>query len=208
MQIRLTSAAFILFLIACSSDNTRRDGDTGMAEGAPGGLSTRDTMPSALGDTAAVGGNAEATPAGVLSQMNVANTTEIELSRLAASKATSSSVKQMARKLEAHHTKNREQVRALAQKVNVSLTPAQGGSVSSADSVALPQDLQNLSGAEFDKAWLQHQIEAHNANIQRLQNQTLPSVQDPQIKAYLQKTLTDMQGHLASLEQVEQQLGS
>jgi putative membrane protein len=207
MHIQLTSAAVILFLIACSSENTRRDGDTGMAEGASGGLSTRDTMPSAMGDTA-VAGNAEATPAGVLSQMNVSNTTEIELSRLAVTKASSPAVKKIARTLVAHHTKNRDEVRALAQKVNVTLTPAQGGSVSSADSVALPQDLQNLSGADFDKAWLQHQIEAHNSNIQRLQNQTLPAVQEPQIKTYFQKTLTAMQGHLASLEQAEQQLGS
>jgi putative membrane protein len=108
----------------------------------------------------------------------------------------------------ADHTKNREEVRALAQKVNVTLTPTQGGSISSADSAALPQDLQNLSGAAFDKAWLRHQIEAHNTNIQRIQNQTLPAVQDPRIKTYLQKTLTDMQTHLASLEHAEQQLGS
>jgi putative membrane protein len=179
-----------------------------MAEGAPGGISSRDTMPSAMGDTGVVGGNGEATPAGVLSQMNVSNTTEIQLSTLAAKKAGSPQVKQIARKLVTDHTKNREEVRALAQKVNVTLTPAQGGSVSSADSVAMPQDLQTLSGAAFDKAWLQNQINAHNANIQRIQNQTLPAIQDPQIKSYLQKTLTDMQGHLGSLEQVEQQLGS
>jgi putative membrane protein len=208
MHIQLTSAALILSIVACSSDNTRRNGDTGMAEGAPGGISTRDTMPSAMADTGAVAGNAEATPAGILSQMNVANTTEIELSTLATRKASSAQVKQIARKLVTDHTKNREEVRALAQKVNVTLTPARGGSVSSADSVALPQDLQSLSGAAFDKAWLQHQINAHNSNIHHIQNQTLPAVQDPQIRTYLQKTLTDMQGHLASLEQVEQQLGS
>jgi putative membrane protein len=208
MHVQLTSTALILFILACSSDNTRGRGDTGMAAGAPGGISTHDTMPSAMADTGAVGGNAEATPAGVLSQMNVANTTEIELSTLATRKASSPQVKQIARKLVADHTKNRDQVRALAQKVNVTLTPAQGGSVSSADSVALPQDLQNLSGSAFDKAWLQHQINAHNSNIHHIQNQTLPAVQDPQVKAYLQKTVTDMQGHLAALEQVEQQLGS
>ena len=207
MQVQLTAAALILFLFACSSDNTRRTGDTGMAEGAPGGLSTHDTMSSAMADSAAAPGNAEATPAGVLSQMNVANTTEIGLSTLATRKASSPKVKQIARKLVTDHTRNREEVRALAQKVNVTLTPAQGGSISSADSVALPQDLQNLSGAAFDKAWLQHQIEAHNTNIHHIQNQTLPAVQDPQIKSYLQKTLTDMQTHLASLEQVERQLG-
>ena len=208
MQIQLSTAALLLFLIACTSENTRRSGDTGMAEGAPGGISTHDTMPSAMADTGAVSGNAEATAAGVLSQMNVANTTEIQLSTLATKKASSPQVKQVARKLVTDHTKNREEVRALAQKVNVSLTPARGGSITSADSVALPQDLQTLSGSAFDKAWLQYQINAHNTNIQRIQNQTLPSVQEPEIKAYLQKTLTAMQGHLASLEQVEQQLGT
>jgi putative membrane protein len=208
MQIRSPAAAMLLLLIACSSENDRRTGDTGMAEGAPGGIGSHDTMPSAMADTGAVGGNGEATPAGVLSQMNVANTTEIQLSTLAGKKASSPQVKQIARKLVAHHSKNREEVRALAQKVNVNLVPARGGSVSSADSAAMPQDLQTLTGAEFDKAWLQYQINAHNTNIQRIQNQTLPSMQDPQVKAYLQKTLTAMQGHLASLEQVEQQLGS
>jgi putative membrane protein len=207
MKWQISTAAVLLLVIACSSENNRRSGDTGMAEGAPGGISSQDTMPSATGD-GAVGGNGEATPAGVLSQMNVANTTEIQLSTLATKKASSPQVKQIAGKLVAHHNKNREEVRALAQKVNVTLTPARGGSVSSADSVAMPQDLQTLSGAEFDKAWVQYQINAHNANIQRIQNQTLPSVQDPQIKSYLQKTLTSMQGHLASLEQIEQQLGS
>jgi putative membrane protein len=117
-------------------------------------------------------------------------------------------VKQIARKLVADHTKNREQVRALAQKVNVTLTPAQGGSISSGDSVAMPQDLQSLSGAGFDKAFIQYQIDAHESNIHRIQNQTLPAVQNEQIKTYLQKTVTDMQGHLATLQQIQQQLGS
>ena len=158
MKIQFPTAAVLVLLIACSSENNRRSGDTGMAEGAPGGLSTHDTMSSAMRDTGAVEGNAEATPAGVLSQMNVANTTEIQLSTLATKKASSPQVKQIARKLVADHTKNREEVRALAQKVNVTLTPAQGGSVSSSDSVAMPAGLQNLSGAAFDKAWLQYQL--------------------------------------------------
>lgn len=208
MKLSVLPAATLLLLLACSSENNRRSGDTGMAEGAPGGLSTHDTMPSAMGDSAAVGGNAEATPAAVLSQMNVANTTEIQLSTLATKKARSPEVKQIARKLVADHTKNREEVLALAQKVNVTLTPAQGGSISSGDSVAMPQDLQTKSGAEFDKAFIQYQIEAHQSNIERIQNQTLPSMQDEKIKAYLQKTVTDMQGHLAALQQVQQQLGS
>jgi putative membrane protein len=208
MKLLLLSVAWSALLISCSPDNDRRSGDVGMAEGAPGGISSRDTMPATTADTGAVGGNTGVTPAGVLSQMNVANTTEIQLSTLASKKATSPQVKEIARKLVTHHSKNREEVRALARKLNVTLTPAQGGSISSSDSVALPQELQTQSGAEFDKAFVRHQITAHQANIDRIQNQTLPAVEDAQLKAYLQKTLTAMQGHLASLQQAQQQLGT
>jgi putative membrane protein len=116
-------------------------------------------------------------------------------------------VKQIAKKLAADHTKNREQVRALAKELNVTLTPGQGGSVSSGDSVAMPQDLQTLSGTQFDKAFIQYQLDAHRSNVERIQNQTLPAVQDESVKVYLQNTLTEMQGHLSSLQRVQQQLG-
>jgi putative membrane protein len=198
----------LALLISCSGENSRRDGDTGMAAGAPGGMSTHDTMTAAPPNTGAVGGNAEGTPAAVLSQMNVANTMEIQLSRVAIKKASSPQVRKIAQTLLTHHNKNREQVRSLAQQVNVTLTPAQGGSVSSSDSAAMPRDLQTTSGAAFDKAFIQYQINAHEANIDRLQNQTIPAIEDQQVKAYLQQTLTAMQNHLASLQQVQQQLGS
>ena len=45
-------------------------------------------------------------------------------------------------------------------------------------------------------------------NIDKIQTQLLPAASNPEVKAYLQDTLTAMQGHLASLKQVQQQLGS
>ena len=39
-------------------------------------------------------------------------------------------------------------------------------------------------------------------------SQIMPSLQNEEVKAYLQKTLTAMQGHLSSLQKVQQQLGS
>jgi putative membrane protein len=205
----LSSAVFVV--LACSSGDNRRGGDTGMADSAAGGLSSHDTMPSMSDSgvtTGAVSGNTAATPVGILSELNVANTTEIQLSTLASKKASSAQVKAIARKLATDHTRNREQVRALAQKLDVTLTPKQGGSVSAADSAAMPADLEGKSGADFDQAFVQHEIQDHQANIDRIQSQILPSVQNDQIKSYLQKTVTEMQGHLSSLKQVQQQLGS
>jgi putative membrane protein len=208
MRHQWLPAAFVALVVSCSPNNDRRGGDTGMADSAPGGISSRDTMQPVTGDSAAMTAGDATTPAGILSQLNVANTTEIQLSTLASRKAASPQVKQVAKKLAADHSKNRQQVQALAKKLNVTLTPSQGGSMSAADSVALPADLQATSGADFDRAFLQHQIADHQANIQRIETQMVPSAQDPQLKSFLQKTVTDMQAHLASLEQVQQRLGT
>jgi len=201
-------AAALGLLLACSSGENRRGGDTGMADSAPGGMSSHDTMSMSGDSSTAVSGNTAVTPEGVLSQMNVANTTEIQVSTLASKKASSAAVKQIARKLQADHTKNRQEVKALAQKLNVNLTPAQGGSVSAADSAAMPAELQGKSGSDFDKAFVQHEIDDHKANIEKIETQIMPSLQNEQVKAYMQKTLTAMQGHLSSLQKVQQQLGS
>ncbi|HET6777853.1 MAG TPA: DUF4142 domain-containing protein [Gemmatimonadales bacterium] len=154
------------------------------------------------------GARTEATPAAILSQMNVANTMEIQLSRMAAKQATSPAVKRIATQLVTDHNKNRQEVTGLAKKLNVSLTPAAGGNVSASDSAAMPAELQGKSGTEFDRAFVQHQIQLHQNNIQKIESQLLPAVQEPQLKAYLQKTLKAMQGHLATLEKTEQQITS
>ncbi|HEX2689865.1 MAG TPA: DUF4142 domain-containing protein, partial [Kofleriaceae bacterium] len=171
MRTVFIPVAVMAVLVSCSSGN-RRNTDTGMVEGGAGGLSTRDTIPSsAMGsprsDSTAKTADSSATassPAAILSQMNVANTTEIQLATLASKKASSPKVKQLARKLATDHSKNREQLRGLAQKLTVTLTPAQGGSVSAADSAAMPPDLQGKSGRNFDRAFVQHEIADHQSN--------------------------------------------
>jgi predicted outer membrane protein len=90
----------------------------------------------------------------------------------------------------------------LAQKLNISLTLAPS------DSAAAPSNLQGKTGRDFDKGFVEYQIQAHQDNIDKIQTQLLPAASNPQVKAYLQKTLAAMQGHLASLKQVQQQLGS
>jgi putative membrane protein len=209
MRSVLLPAAALALLTFCSPGKDRQS-DTGMANDGSGGLSSRDTAPSSAPAPAGAdtGASTEATPAAILSQMNVANTMEIQLSRMASKRATSPAVKRIATQLVTDHSKNRQQVTALAKKLNVSLTPAAGGNISAGDSAAMPAELQGTSGAEFDRSFVQHQIQLHQNNIQKIQNQTLPAVQEPQVKAYLQKTLKEMQGHLATLEKTEQQLSS
>jgi putative membrane protein len=198
MRSALLPGTALALLTFCSPGNSRRAGETGMAT---------DTTARPAADSASAAPSAEAiTPAGILSQLYVANTTEIQLSKAAAKKATSPAVKRVAAKLAADHAKNREEERALAQKLNVTLTPATGAGAAS-DSTSLPSELQGKTGRDFDKAFVEHEIKDHEDNIQKIQSQLLPAASNPEVKAYLQKTLTAIQGHLASLKQVQQQLG-
>jgi putative membrane protein len=198
MRSAFFPAAALALLTFCSPGNNRRTGDTGM---------TTDTAAPPSADSAAPSAEA-ASPAAILSQLDVANTTEIQLSKLAAKKATSPAVKRVAAKLAADHAKNREEERALAQKLNITLTPATGAEASGADSAAVPPELQGKTGRDFDQAFIEHEVQDHQDNIEKIQTQLLPAASNPEVKAYLQKTLTAIQGHLASLKQVQQQLGS
>ena len=199
-------AAALVLLTFCSPANDRQARESGTGRDNAGGFSSNDTLAtSARGDSAAIPEAAPA-PTGILSQLNVANTSEITLGRLASQKAASPAVKQIARRLISDHTKNRQQLKALAQKLNLSLTPARGGNasaISEADSSAFPAELEGKSGPEFDRAYVQHEIGDHQSNIDKIQNQLLPAAQDQQVKAYLQQTLTEMQGHLAELKNVD-----
>jgi putative membrane protein len=190
----IPTLAFAL-LTFCSPDRDKTR-ETGMA----------DTTTLAGGEAPA--GDATPTPAAILSQLTAANTAEIQLARKATKQAASPQVREVAKKLAADHTRNLQQLRALAQKLNLDLTSAPAGAAPAADSTELPPDLQGKSGSEFDKAFVRHEIEAHQASIEKLRTQLIPAAQNEQIKAYLQKTVTDMQGHLAALERVQQQLGA
>jgi putative membrane protein len=204
MRPVLLPAAALALLTFCSPGGNRRSGETGMASDSAA-RPTNDSASRSATDSAA-GGEA-VTPAAILSQLYLANTSEIQVSKVAAKKAASPAVKRMAAKLAADHAQNREEERALAQKLDVTLTPAAGAGGSATDSTGLPSDLQGKTGRDFDKAFVEHEIKDHEDNIQKIQSQLLPAASDPQIKAYLQKTLTAMQGHLTRLKQVQQQLG-
>jgi putative membrane protein len=199
MRPILIPAAALALLTFCTPDRNRQDSETGMGGAAAGGLSSNDTAPA---------GNATPTPAAILSELSGANTAEIRLASVAAKQAASPQVKQIAKKLAADHSRNLEQLRALAQKLDVNLTGNQPGAAVAADSTALPADLEDKSGPGFDQTFVRHEIEEHQASIDKIKIQMIPAAQHEQIKAYLQETVTEMEGHLTALKRVEHQLGA
>ena len=62
--------------------------------------------------------------------------------------------------------------------------------------------LNNLSGREFDKAYIDHEVAYHQAVIGVIQNQLIPSAQNTELKALLVSVLPAFKAHLQHCEMI------
>jgi putative membrane protein len=124
---------------------------------------------------------------------------EVQVSQLAAAKATDPAVKSYASMLVDHHTAaNNELVKiANARKVELPAAPKR----------ALRQDIEKLGkkdGAEFDRDYVREVgIKAHEKDIKLFQKAN-KDVKDPELKAFVAKTLPVLQEHLAAARKLPQ----
>lgn len=124
---------------------------------------------------------------------------EVQVAQLAATKATDPQVKSFASMLMDHHTKaNNELVQlANAKKVELPAAPPRG----------MRSDIEKLgrkSGAEFDKDFVrQVGIQAHEKDI-KLFEKAGRDLKDPDLKAFVGKTLPALREHLAQAEKLPQ----
>jgi putative membrane protein len=212
MRWLLLPAVAALLVAACSPrDRSTAAGtrETGMSS---------DTAGVTRSDTTATAGNtAQPTPSevnpsgatgteasGILSVVSTANQSEIQAAKDAQTKASNSQVKRFAAKLAQDHQKNEQQAEALAKRLGVDLTAGAGAS-SESQSAAMGE-LAGKTGADFDRAYVEHEIQDHQQNIDKIEHQLLPAAKDPQVKAFLQKTDREMKNHLQMAKQLEQQL--
>lgn len=124
---------------------------------------------------------------------------EVHVAQLAASKATDLDVKNFAGMLVDQHTvANKELVQiANAKKVELPAAPKR----------SLRREIDKLgkkSGAEFDRAFVREiGIEAHEKDIKMFQD-ARKHVKDPDLKAFIDKTLPVLQDHLAAAKKLPQ----
>lgn len=118
----------------------------------------------------------------IVAIFDAANTYDIETSGLAAEKSTNPEVKAMGENFVAAHSQARQKGRDLAGQLGVTPTPPAENALGDAH-VAAMANLRSLSGAEFDKAWLDHEIAYHQAVIDAINTTLLPAVQNQEVKA-------------------------
>jgi putative membrane protein len=204
MRSMMIPAVAAAVLMACTPGQDRSAGGGASADGPESGMAGDTSVQDTASSGTPTGSTVPATPAGMFSRLELINTAEIQTAKLASRQAKAPEVKEIARTLVTHHTKNRRELEALAKQMNVSLLPPAGGNTVRDTAGVLA--LSGLEGPEFDRTFVQQQIEAHQSNISALEGQMIPSAQDEQTRQFLQKTLTAMRGHLASLQALQGRL--
>ncbi|CAH0129970.1 hypothetical protein SRABI118_00011 [Massilia sp. Bi118] len=132
-----------------------------------------------------------------------ANSVDINAGKLAQKKAADAEVKAFARQMVTDHTAVNKQAGALVKKLKVTPTESdlsktlkQGG----ADNMA---KLKPLKGKDFDKAYIDHEVEYHQAVIDAMDKTLIPSAQNAELKDTLVKTRPAFVAHLEHAKKIQ-----
>lgn len=177
--------------------------------------STADTM-KAHDSAAAASANAPAAPAAapaptmtdanIFAVLDGANMADSSDGNVAASKGTAADVKTFARDMMRDHHALRASGQALAKKVNI--TPeAPAGDNSAAAASAWHDSLVAMpKGAAFDKAYIDHEVTAHEQVLQKAQTAE-GAAQNAELKAMIPKAAATVQAHLDHAKKIQTKLG-
>ncbi len=143
----------------------------------------------------------------IVAVFDAANTADIETSTLAVSRSKNKDVRELAQSFVDAHQSVRQQGRDLAKKLGVvPVLPA--GDQGATQLAAALAALRAKTGAEFDRAYLDHEIAFHQAVIDAVTKTLLPAIQNAELKAFVEKVAPAFGGHLEMAKSLRAKLGS
>lgn len=122
---------------------------------------------------------------------------EVELGELGLSKATDPQLKDFSRMVVTDHTKVNDELKALTTNKNIILPTGPDE-----QKRKIVQDLTAKSGRDFDKAFISEMVKDHKKDV-KLFEDAQKKVKDPDIKAFVDKTLPVLKMHLENIQRIE-----
>jgi putative membrane protein len=131
---------------------------------------------------------------------------DIEAAKQALDKSKTEAVRTFAQQMVGDHTAVNDQALALVKKLNV--TPEDNATSKSLTSQAdaTRNKLAGLSGAAFDKAYVDNEVAYHKTVNAALKETLIPDAQNPELKTLLQSGLTLFEAHQQHAEELAKQL--
>jgi putative membrane protein len=198
---RLIPVAALATLIAaaCAAKSDRQESDTATAV-APATAAAPESPPT----PAAAPTLNDPT---IVAIFDDANTADIETGQLATERGSTKAVRDFGAMLARDHKAVRQQGRDLAAKLGVTPTPP-GDSASAKAHAEAIATLRSKRGAEFDRAFLDHEVKFHQDVINAVQSTLLPAIQNAELKELVVKVAPAFEAHRVAAANLRQKLGA
>jgi putative membrane protein len=137
---------------------------------------------------------------GFVTKIGGVSMSEVELGMLAQDKAASRDVKAFAQRMIDDHRKSGEELKAIATRKNLAWPAGP-----SADAQALKERLSKLSGAAFDRAYIDAMVSGHKEVLGVMKTEA-QSGGDAEVKAFAAKASSTVQAHLTHALDVQKEV--
>ena len=138
----------------------------------------------------------------IVAIFDAANSWDIETGALAAKKGTTKEVRDFGKMLVHDHTVVRQQGRDLAAKLKVTPTPPGKDFALYQAHLKAMKELKSAKGAEFDRAFLQHEVDFHKAVLDAVKGTLLPATENAELKNLETTVAPAFQGHMMAAQKL------
>ena len=142
----------------------------------------------------------------ILAVFDQANEADIQTGRLGAKYGSSEDVRALGRMVAGDHVKVQQMARDLSSKLNIVPTPPDNDTSASEHAKAVTL-LQSKRGADFDLAYLRHEVAFHQAVVEALKKTLLPAVRNDEIRNLFNAVLPGFESHLAATKTAARKMG-
>jgi putative membrane protein len=190
---------------ACSKNQDTASTDSASADSAAAATNTAATPAdsTAMAAPGAPGAPGAMTAPNALAMIGLSNAAEIGTSQVAQEKATRADVRDFAKMMVTDHQAMQKEADELATKANLTPTPPPQADQKRAAGDQMVQQLNSTAkGAEFDKAYVDGQVQAHQQTLTELQSMQ-STVDNADVRALIEKAIPKVQDHLARAQKLQ-----
>lgn len=141
----------------------------------------------------------------IVAIFDAANTADIETGELAAKQGYSKEVREFGAMLVRDHQTVRQAGRDLARKLGVTPTPPANDAAAKKHAEVLAS-LRTKRGAEFDRAFLQHEYAFHRSVLDAVKSTLLPAIDNAELKALVVKVAPAFEAHMIAAQNLDKRL--
>ena len=137
-----------------------------------------------------------------------ANALDVTAARQAMDRSTNAEVRRFAATMIRDHEGVIEQAAALAERLGVTPQDNETSATLTEQADATRSRLAGLSGPDFDRAYMEHEVGYHEAVIAAVEQTLVPNTENAELKALLQGVVPALRAHLEHARQLAGELGA